>query len=649
MVKKKRNLGIQLRRLCLRGPSVSDAELRFGKGLNVIHGSSNTGKTYVFQCIDYMMGGSKPPKDIKEAAGYEVVYLEFTNEQRQSFTLQRSIKGGDAYLYECKLDELSEHSTARPLAQRHGIKGESISEFILTAAGFSAGVKVKTNQSNDVASLSVRGLIHFFCVNEGVTQLERSPIDNGIITDRVKNKSIFEFLLTGSSDNMLIKKPKKEIVTARVQAKEEVYLHLIDEAQAEAESFSQVVQQLPENTNIEAELEIISGRMEQYNHELVEKTKKKRSIMDLLTEKRSRLAALNELFSRFSLLKKHYHSDLQRLNFIKEGEYFLEQLQPSVCHTCGQEFKGLQHPHEVEDPLDNELVKESCMREQERIKSQLEDLDGTFESLNEELNGLKEEITLHEQELDTVETTLSSTLAPKLQNEKERLSFLMSINRAQSMMTAAQDRVATLKMHWSATKNSENYPAPNIPPRPPAEPLPEPEDDVGSPLQIALDDLCKIIEQLLVDWDFSSDPRVHFDTSSEDIVVNGTPRQDNGKGTRALLHAAFCLALLQYCKSHGLPHPGFLLLDSPLTTLKEAHPNPTKAQEVKSDIQQSFFHSLANLERIQTIVLENKEPPAELADSNIVEFTKRDFPGERYGFFPIKPKSSDVERITQKV
>lgn len=30
--------------------------IKFGKGLNIIYGESNTGKSMIYNCLDYMMG-----------------------------------------------------------------------------------------------------------------------------------------------------------------------------------------------------------------------------------------------------------------------------------------------------------------------------------------------------------------------------------------------------------------------------------------------------------------------------------------------------------------------------------------------------------------------------------------------------------------
>ena len=45
------------------GDGVEDSFVEFQPGVNIIHGPSNTGKTYVVMCIDYMLGADNPPMD----------------------------------------------------------------------------------------------------------------------------------------------------------------------------------------------------------------------------------------------------------------------------------------------------------------------------------------------------------------------------------------------------------------------------------------------------------------------------------------------------------------------------------------------------------------------------------------------------------
>ncbi|MNF96738.1 hypothetical protein D3C84_795350 [compost metagenome] len=85
-------------------------------------------------------------------------------------------------------------------------------------------------------------------------------------------------------------------------------------------------------------------------------------------------------------------------------------------------------------------------------------------------------------------------------------------------------------------------------------------------------------------------------------------------------------------------HPGFVVLDSPLTTYKEGDPEPGEEdKEVAEDMIYAFYQDIAdNFKDSQVIVFENKEPDtAIIPQLNYEHFTKSRGNG-RYGFFPLK-------------
>jgi len=71
------------------------SRLIFRPGLNVISGASNTGKSYLLQCLDFAMGSGHPPKQITESLGYETVVLEIEDRSGAYHNLERSLSGGD--------------------------------------------------------------------------------------------------------------------------------------------------------------------------------------------------------------------------------------------------------------------------------------------------------------------------------------------------------------------------------------------------------------------------------------------------------------------------------------------------------------------------------------------------------------------------
>ncbi len=78
----------------------------------------------------------------------------------------------------------------------------------------------------------------------------------------------------------------------------------------------------------------------------------------------------------------------------------------------------------------------------------------------------------------------------------------------------------------------------------------------------------------------------------------------------------------------NLPHPRFLVIDSPLTAHEETD------GPIETGIQNAFFDYFANYKKGQVIILENKEPSKEIQEKvKYYRFTGvKGIP--RSGFFP---------------
>jgi len=146
-------------------------------------------------------------------------------------------------------------------------------------------------------------------------------------------------------------------------------------------------------------------------------------------------------------------------------------------------------------------------------------------------------------------------------------------------------------------------------------------------------DFCEVVEDLLKAWNFPGAGRVTFSEENEDIVIAGQDRKSHGKGIRALAYSGFILSLLKYCRSKNRPHPGLVVLDSPLVAYRE----PDTAEEVKRlNVKAAFYRTLATWkDHTQVIVFENEDPPKDLIPTIIfTHFSKTTAAGIRYGFFP---------------
>jgi hypothetical protein len=139
---------------------------------------------------------------------------------------------------------------------------------------------------------------------------------------------------------------------------------------------------------------------------------------------------------------------------------------------------------------------------------------------------------------------------------------------------------------------------------------------------------------------FPGSRHVSFDETTYDLTIDGKLRRNNGKGVRAITHAAFKVALLLFCRERDLPHPGFLVLDTPLLTYRD--PITSKYGDVEGDekelsntsLKPYFFDHLSSRSDLaQFIILENVDPPDDIGRAHVETFCG-DRAGGRPGLFP---------------
>jgi hypothetical protein len=152
-----------------------------------------------------------------------------------------------------------------------------------------------------------------------------------------------------------------------------------------------------------------------------------------------------------------------------------------------------------------------------------------------------------------------------------------------------------------------------------------------------IDQLCRVIEIELKSWEFPDPDRVFFELPKWDISVSGKSRSSNGKGVRALLHGAFSIGVMKYCREHKRAHPGFLVLDSLFVTYKD--PDGLQDAAIKAtQLKDRAFEAFSEIAQdYQLIILDNVDVPDWLAlQSTYTHFTGQPTQG-RAGLFPTKP------------
>ena len=138
---------IYFTKLVLKGP-IKDYSIDFKKGLNIISGPINTGKTTILDIIDYCLGARSHPK-YEEIRKISLVLLEFVinNDyhviERKMFSTSRDIT-----IHITSLDNMDKKHEEKEISAYQIPDKESISSYLLK--------KLNLNENNlsEISSLS---------------------------------------------------------------------------------------------------------------------------------------------------------------------------------------------------------------------------------------------------------------------------------------------------------------------------------------------------------------------------------------------------------------------------------------------------------------------------------------------------------------
>jgi len=613
--------GLRLRHLSFHGPARKFAMISFGPGLNVIHGASNTGKSFIVDSIDFMLGGKGPLRDIPERVGYDQILLAMETLQGQQFTLARSTEGGAFRLYDGLYSDALPEGEATMLADTHSDRNEeNLSAYLLAKLDL-AHKRVKRNKHGDTNSLSFRNLARLVIINEEEIIQQRSPLSDGNYTADTTNTSVFKLLLTGVDDSAFAvaqpRTPEEQSGSAQLDLLDQLiesHRRQVKELAGPPDELEAQRERLDESMRSQGELLAVSETA------FRDAAARRRDIARRVEEGRDRLTEITALLERFTLLDAHYRSDIERLRGIEEAGSLFGALGAVVCPFCGS---APEHHRKAECNFDVDKAVAAAQSEIRKIEVRRSELTQTITTLRREAVSFERRLPSLEEQLAAVSGEIDRVVSPNLRQLRTAYRQLADkdgeVREALAIYRGLSDleqRKAALERESEASGDGGNGLS---------------EGDLPS---TTADKFSGIVLSTLKDWHFPEVDRVHFEAKTRDLVINGKNRTSFGKGLRAITQAAFTVSLLQFCRQYETPHPGFIILDSPLLSYRE--PEGDGDDLSSTDLNSHFYEFLANLPNDrQVLVVENTDPPADIQTSvQTIEFTKIEGVG-RYGFFPV--------------
>jgi DNA repair exonuclease SbcCD ATPase subunit len=381
-----------MRRLVVSGPGKKDATVTFRSGLNVVVGPSDTGKTYIFQCLDFALGSSTPPKNIPQSGGYETVELSLVAHTGREYILTRSLRGGDISLQE-------EGAETRAMKRKHSPENsDNVSTFLLELSGF-FGRRVRTKADGTTRGVSFRDIAHLAFVDEASVMDPRSPARSGQFTTQTVESRVLRLVLTGEDDSSIVAQESPKMTKARRDERATLLETLIARNRSahsdRLESPDAVKREL---SQLRRQADEASAQLTEMQEAATELEGRRRTLWSELRTRQSRADVLRELQSRFELLGEQYESDLRRLAAIAEVGLRIDQTPEERCPVCGALAEDQQHDHVAaeESPA---AIRLSCEAEAAKIATLVVDLSGTLEVNGRELADAEDEVRAQAAEL----------------------------------------------------------------------------------------------------------------------------------------------------------------------------------------------------------------------------------------------------------
>ena len=189
--------GFYLAWLRLTGTDVDPAEVTFEPGLNVFWGASETGKSFIFTCIDFMLGRSTPPKTIDELDGYTTGWLGFIERAgKKQRVLERGLKGGDFHLYEADGKDWKLSSLQTVAAKADPDRTDTVSHVLLSTARMEKAILLSAKGKATTRQISFRDVAHATMVDENRIINELPPVyPTGQRDSKTPELATFTYLL----------------------------------------------------------------------------------------------------------------------------------------------------------------------------------------------------------------------------------------------------------------------------------------------------------------------------------------------------------------------------------------------------------------------------------------------------------------------
>ena len=601
--------GFYIKKVIAKSAAKGDASVSFGRGLTIIQGRSDSGKTSVANCIDFIFGGSVD-KPFKESAKYDgVTMIVASNDKDGEITLHRDV-GKNQVDVSSGIEGIS--SGTYDVNYRKGAKNPPLNEVWLKLIGIEQETTIVTNARFEKKRLTWRNLLRVFYLDENRIDDSDSIVEP---KHRYMENTLFLsallYLITGRSFSETDAQEEKKIKKARRKAVTDYVNRKIQDAADRKEQLEKDLH-IFDGADVEEQIAQATAALQETQRKIDRALAKSQKILSSILDAEERAAECDVLLTRYHRLAAQYKADIQRLSLIVEGEEAYQEVpQSTKCPYC----EGTITPRKRVSYIASSKV------EMERTMAQISGLEETEHDVEDRKKEIRAELEELKRQRDALESKIKTELRPQ-ENEQQNTvnaykSYLRIASEIALIETYATDfgnDLIALENEQNDDKNLEYHP----------------KDYFGDDFATTMSEYANSI---LKECCYSGLLQAHFNFTTFDVEVNGEDKgTSHGKGYRSYLNTVMIMMLRKYLAANAKFDPHIFIIDTPLHGFDDGV-DDKMPDSMRAGLYRYFMN---HQDEGQLIIIENLDhiPSLEYEKHGAVveTFGKGLIPNTRYGF-----------------
>ncbi|EAD1384466.1 hypothetical protein RI53_05040 [Listeria monocytogenes] len=598
-----------IEKITIRGSERKDAVIELQKGLNIISGPSNTGKTSIVKAIDFLYGTDKADAPFSiSATGYNQVEMVI-NTKDGRYSLKRKFDENKIYVY--LLDSENTHQLYGEYNARTG--NSVISQFWLNLIGISDPQQIIKNKDFIKQNLSWRTFSSSTLIQQSKIDSETSVLLPDVHSSQTAFLSALLFLFDGDqfSDT-----EENETDEQRKIRRKSVINYINTSLSDLYENYETAKGKLPDDhtnnlhqimTDMIAQLASVE---QQINSTLIES----KTVFKDIYQNEQKLNESSLLKNRYKKLYSQYKSDIERLSLIVDGERLIKGHTHDKYYDCP--FCNGKLPESEE-----ENYIEAARAELSTLIAQLTDLSEAIQETDEEINDFEEIIEALYEQKDKIDAFGNEELKPKAQDLKLRIKDIEEYLNINQQLASLESMQAKLRSDLQAIENETNA----------DKPIYKPKDKFKTGFY---EEMSQLLDDMLRSMNYKPTEfrNAFFAKEIFDVKINGDLKsQGNGQGYTSFVNSVVVMAYRHVLSKYAQYKPSVFIIDTPLLGLDERQRQP-EDESMKENL---FKYFIEHQDEGQLIIIENTSNLPNLDYEsfgvNEIKFTEDKDKG-RYGY-----------------